>query len=265
MNSSVDGPDCTDPDLCHSDCCHIMIDVPRFLVDYYISSKLAKESDFVRGDVFCFKIAINSKMSRCVFYSRELNGCRIHRTMMKPLHCWIYPTGFDPNPSDDKKFADDGTIMCKKSKGWRILDEKKALKASKILDKYVNHCREEFLLENSEDKIKQRLKNIRQKIELFAPKSIAGFKDGIYEFEPLQSEGISLKLKKICDQFCKNGNNLDYFECKNTCETVAEKVILFLKNNVLKLVKSQGLEVDGHYPLYQILGVSQTFFNSFQK
>ena len=152
MSSSVMGPDCTDHEICHGDCCHIKIDIPKLLAVYYTNIGVADPENFERGDVFAFNLAVDPRNSKCFFYSRSINGCSLHRTLMKPLHCWIYPTGFSNAPSEEKKISDDGTISCKKTNGWMVTNEVKAQKAFELLQDYVKYCRKEFPCKGSRGK-----------------------------------------------------------------------------------------------------------------
>ena len=157
MKNAIEGPNCINPKICLADCCHIMIDVPKFLAEYYTENDLATKEDFSRGDLFSFKINVTPANSKCVFYDKELNGCSLHSTMHKPPQCWIYPTGFSNDPGEEKSFADDGTIKCKKASGWKIIDVTKTKEAKRIFDDYVAYCENEFAQETVKERIKERL------------------------------------------------------------------------------------------------------------
>jgi Fe-S-cluster containining protein len=240
MKEAVTGPNCIDPQICHADCCHIMIDLPKILADYYLKNGYAKKQDFVRGDLFSFKIAVNSMNAKCAFYDKSLNGCRIHQTMHKPPQCWIYPTGFSPELGEDKKFAEDGSIQCKKVSGWKIIDRKKTNSAKELFDTYVEFCEKEFIIETSKENIKQRLEAVFTELENFAPKSVAGVIDGWDHFSILASEGISLKLKTICNDIPKESCACDYMECKKVCKQVIEKLRHNLLEEIMKYIESKA-------------------------
>jgi Fe-S-cluster containining protein len=240
MNEAIIGPNCVDPHICHADCCHIMIDVPKILAEYYIEHNYAKKEDFVRGDLFSFKIAINTSDSKCIFYDKALNGCSIHHTLHKPPQCWIYPTGFSPEPGEEKIFAEDGTIKCKIAAGWKIIDIERAALAKLLFDKYVKFCENEFVKETSKEKIKQRLKSVFAEMGNCAPKSIAGIVDGWTNFSILKAEGISLKLKKLCNEIPNEICNCDYLDCKKVCDRVIEKLHHTLLDQITKYIESNG-------------------------
>ncbi len=260
MKEAIDGPDCTNPDLCKGDCCSIKMDVPKVLAEEYINKSLATETDFIRSNIFSFHLRFNEQTGKCFFFDKKINGCKIHNSGIKPPQCWIYPAGFS-NPENKD-------INCKKLPGWKITKPEKTLDAEKLLKKYIFLCQLEAKKEFRN--ILQRigikdgkeslilLENLKNSIKSVPPSSIGGFKDGWDHLEILSAEGLSFQMKKIClrvNAKCKMLPN-DYFECKNTCEIVALEIIQFLQKNLLKFVKSQGLEVDGHYPLYQLLGIS---------
>lgn len=240
MSSSVEGPNCTDPDICHADCCHIKIDIPKLLAEYYINIGVAIPGNFVRGDIFSLKLAVDPRNSKCIFYGKNINGCSLHKTLMKPLHCWIYPTGFSNAPSEAKIISEDGTISCKRATGWKVTNEEKAQDASKLLQKYVKFCMKEFENENSPARIKKRLKKIKEKFNLYSPKSIAGIKDVWDGFEPLLAEGISLKLKKYCEATCSVETDSFYMECENTCHEIALKIFENLLDDTLNFISKNG-------------------------
>ena len=260
MKEAIEGPDCTNPDLCKGDCCSIKIDVPKVLAEEYINKSLATETDFIRSNIFSFHLRVDEKTGKCFFFDNQINGCKIHNSGIKPPQCWIYPAGFSNLENKD--------ISCKKLPGWKITNPEKTLEAEKLLKKYIFLCqleaRKEFVNILKRIGIKEEkeslilLENLKNNIKSAPPSSIGGFKDGWDHLEILSAEGLSFQMKKICllvNAKCKMLPN-DYFECKNTCEIVALEIIQFLQKNLLKFVKSQGLEVDGHYPLYQLLGAS---------
>ena len=187
---------------------------------------------------------------KCIFYSRNINGCSLHETLMKPLHCWIYPTGFSNTPSEEKKISEDGTISCKRATGWKVTDEKKTKKAFELLQIYVKYCVKEFETENSSARIKERLKKIKEKFKLFPPKSIAGITDGWDGFEPLLAEGISLKLKKFCNATCSVKKDSIYMECENTCPEVASNISENLLQETLNFISKNGAK--GFYTFFEL-------------
>jgi len=260
MKDAIEGPDCTNLDLCKGDCCSIKIDVPKVLAEEYINKSLATETDFIRSNVFSFHLRFDEHTGKCFFFDKQINGCKIHKSGIKPPQCWIYPTNFSIPRNE--------SINCKKLPGWKIVNPEKTLEAEKLLKKYVFLCqleaRKEFVNIVERIGIKEGkdslilLENLKNNIKSVPPSSIGGFKDRWDHLEILSAEGLSFQMKKICLQVNPECKYLpgDYFECNNTCDMVALEIIHFLQKNLLKILKSQGLEVDGNYPLYQLLGAS---------
>ncbi|MBN2156014.1 MAG: YkgJ family cysteine cluster protein [Candidatus Lokiarchaeota archaeon] len=240
MRDSISGPNCIDPSICHADCCHIMIDVPKFLAEHYIGQNIAEKEDFRRGDLFSFKINISTSNSKCVFYDVTTNGCKLHSTLIKPPQCWIYPTGFSNQPSEEKKFADDGTITCKVASRWKITDTTKTSQAKILFNHYVQFCETEFASENTKEKIRIRLEPVFDLLKILPPKTIAGVIDGWDHFTVLQSEGISLKLKTLCDQLSRDKCNYEYIECTHVCNEIIEILHRNLLEDILNFVKING-------------------------
>ncbi|MCP4761864.1 MAG: hypothetical protein GY870_08780 [archaeon] len=252
MSTAISGPNCLDNSICHADCCHIQIDVPKLLAQYYLDNFLASENDFIRGDTFSFKINVTTKNAKCVFFNKEINGCSLHSSGMKPPQCWIYPTGFNNYPSEDKKFDIDGTIMCKKASGWKVIDEEKCKNAQEILKEYIDFCEKEFQEENSDEQIINRLGNIANELILFSPKSIAGIKDSWSKFQLLSAEGISLKIKRLCEIQQKKGKNCVFLDCNNICSEIAEELSSKLKVDILKYLKENNKKEN--YSFYDLWG-----------
>ncbi|MHA1669489.1 MAG: YkgJ family cysteine cluster protein [Promethearchaeota archaeon] len=260
MKEAIEGPNCTNPNLCKGDCCSIKIDVPKVLAEEYINKSLATKADFIRSNIFSFHLRFDEKTGKCFFFDKQINGCKVHDSGIKPPQCWIYPTNFS-NPRYE-------SISCKKLPGWKIKKPAKALEAEKLFKKYVFLCqleaRKELVNIIKRIGIKDQkeslilIEDLKNKIKSIPPSSIGGFKDGWDHFEILSAEGLSFQMRKFCLQVnaeCKYLPN-DYFECKHTCNVVALEIIKFLQENLLKFVKSHGLEVDGKYPLYQLLKMS---------
>ncbi|MBN1801019.1 MAG: YkgJ family cysteine cluster protein, partial [Candidatus Lokiarchaeota archaeon] len=147
MGQAIQGPNCVDPTICLGDCCSIRIDVPKKLAEEYIKRKYAKETDFIRSNIFTFQLRFNESTTKCFLFDKSINGCSVHDSGIKPPQCWIYPTGFS---SEDKI-----PIKCKKASGWFIMDKEKAQKAKKLLDEYINLCKIEA--EEEKEKIVERI------------------------------------------------------------------------------------------------------------
>ncbi len=240
MKEAITGPNCIDPTICHGDCCHIQIDISKLLAEYYIEKEYACKEDFIRGDLFSFKIKVNSSNSKCVFYDSRLNGCSLHKSMCKPPQCWIYPTGFNKGPGEEKKFADDGSIKCKIASGWNIINPKNTSKAKLLFEEYVVFCENELISETTKERIKERLEPLFQNLKKCPPKSIAGITDLWDQFDILKSEGISLKLKSLCENISDHTCNCAYIDCNNVCDEIVDFLRQNLLDDVCRLIKSNG-------------------------
>ena len=246
MKEAIDGPNCIDPNICHGDCCSIKIDVPKELANEYIKNGWATKDDFIRSDVFSFHLRFDDKTGKCFLFDNSLNGCRVHETGIKPPQCWIYPTNFS-NPENKE-------ISCKRAPGWSIKNSKKAEEAEELLQKYISTC--EIEANGEKEDLSQRIKpgELLLSIEGVAPSRLGGFRDTWDVFKILSAEGLSLTMKKFCSKYNKSCKMLpdDFFGCKAICEAMAEKLIEFLQNNIHEFVTKNGLDVDGHYPLYKL-------------
>ena len=130
MNSAIEGPNCLD--VCNGDCCSIKINIPKILAEEYIKRGFAIKKDFIRSDVFSFKLRFDEKKGKCFLFDKNIKGCSVHNSGIKPPQCWIYPTKFS-NP-DNKE------ISCKRVKGWKINDSEKTKEAEKLLKYYTFLC-----------------------------------------------------------------------------------------------------------------------------
>lgn len=249
MKEGITGPDCTDPNICHGDCCSIFIDVPKILAEEIIRQGLGKEKDFIRGDVFSFQIRIDDNTGKCAFFDKKLNGCKLHSTDLKPPQCWIYPTNFDN--------FENKNIKCKRADGWGIISPEKVIKAEALLQVYSNWSQTEFVIELK--KIKHRLKfkfnekTLKERLQEIKPCEFAGFKDSWNYFETLQAEGFSLQMEKYCEKFNPRCPLLpdNYFDCNNICEVVANNIMKFF-NSVLDSYLEKFGSNNGDYPLIKI-------------
>ncbi len=256
MKEAIESPDCTDPKNCQGDCCSIKIDVPKILAEEYIERGYAQESDFIRSNVFTFYLRFSEKTGKCFLFSKELNGCSVHNSGIKPPQCWIYPTNFS-NPSNK-------SISCKRLDGWVIKDEKKTFEAEKLLKKYIFLCQIEERKERCE--IQNRIKQskypeklnsemgLKESLKTIAPSKLGGFKDSWNEFKSLSAEGYSLQMKKFCAALnpkCEFGTN-NFLECKHICETISLKLIEYFEEHILEYIRINGADSEGEYPLFKL-------------
>ena len=257
MKEAINGPNCLDPNICKGDCCSIKIDVPKKLAKEYVKRGCARKEDFIRSDVFAFHLRIDVKNTiKCFLFDKSINGCRVHDTGIKPPQCWIYPTDFS-NPENKE-------ISCKKAAGWKIIDQKKAKEAEKLLQKYVFLCQLEAKKElknvnkrigkQSSKNLKNKINNLKKELKKIAPSQLGGFKDGWDFFTILSAEGLSLQMKKFCfksNKECKFFPD-DFLGCKSICDIVANRLIKLLQENILNYIKEKGADTDGEYPLYKL-------------
>lgn len=256
MKSAIEGPNCTDPQICRGDCCSIKIDVPKVLAAEYIRRGYAEIHDFIRSNIFSFQLRFNEKTGKCFLFDKRINGCSIHTSGIKPPQCWIYPTGFS-NPENKE-------INCKRATGWKIIDLHKAEKSDHLLQTFIFLSKLEAKKElnlirkrlNKSDtrKTHNQLYSLRNELRKIAPSRLGGFKD-LWEFiNILPAEGLSLQMKKFCFLYKKNCIHLeeDFVNCPNICETIAAKLVEFLQDNLFLFIKKDGADINGEYPLYKL-------------
>ncbi len=247
MNSSITGPNCLSG--CHGDCCSIRINVPKILAEDYIKKEYACKEDFIRSDVFSFKLRFDEEKGKCFLYDKNLNGCSVHNSGIKPPQCWIYPTKF-ANPKLKE-------IKCKRANGWEIIDFKKTKVAEEILQYYVFLCqleaRKEFkkIIERLDNSISDN--NLRFLLKNTPPSRIAGFKDTWDCITTLPAEGISLQLKK----FCSKNNNCNFLECPSVCDKVTNRLFDFLQENLYNFIKNNGPDSEGKYSFLKLRKYSE--------
>lgn len=252
MRTSIEGPNCIDPNICKGDCCSIQIDVPKVLAEEYIKRKIAKKEDFIRSDIFSFKLRFNEDTGKCFFFDKKINGCKVHKTGIKPPQCWIYPTGFSK--------SNNNLIKCKKTGGWKIISPNKTAQAEKILEKYNFLCeieaRKELKLINDRIRNSSRIElndnKLSCQIKKYGPSQLAGFRDTWNCLTPLLAEGISLQIKKFCLKYNKKCILIqdNFLECKKICDIIAQKLIEFLEKKLFNFVKEYRVDTDGNYPFY---------------
>ncbi|MHA1584983.1 MAG: hypothetical protein ACTSWL_06990 [Promethearchaeota archaeon] len=245
VKNAISGPDCTDPDICHGDCCFVNMDVPKALVEWYIENGWASIVDFDRGNRFSFKIKMDLDSLRCNFFDFSMNGCKLHTSGMKVPQCWVYPTGLDPNSPQD---------FCKKAKGWKIIEAENAKKANQILEEYMRLCLEEAEFENSNEKILKRLNfepnGLDTQLSHLGPSKIAGVNDGFEHFSVLHGESYNLALRTFCDrQDC----NTEYFQCPSCCPPVIEEILQMLIDKLPRFIQLNGFKQS--YPFFELLKI----------
>lgn len=246
MRSAIQGPNCLT--ICKGDCCSIKINVPKVFAEEYIKRGYANKNDFIRNDVFSFQLRFDEKTGKCFLYDKDLNGCKVHNSGIKPPQCWIYPTNFS-NPEGKN-------ISCKRIDGWKIIHPKKANEAEKFLKYYVFLSQIEAKKETR--KIQHRLNNSSCKRNLIIllkrtfPSQLAGFKDTWDCITTLSAEGLSLQVKKFCNKY-NNNCELNYFECESICDNVIEGLLDFLQQNLYKYVQKNGPDGDGQYSFLKLI------------
>ena len=256
MKSSIIGPNCIDPNICRGDCCSIKIDVPKVLAKEYIKRGYANKKDFIRSDIFSFQLRFDEKTGKCFLFDKELNGCCVHNSGIKPPQCWIYPTSFS-NPEDKE-------ISCKKTSGWKIVNQENTIQAENLLETYnflcqieakkeLKHVKRRIGKEQSKNS-KENFKKLKKKLKEMAPSQLGGFKEGWNFFDILLAEGMSLQMKKFCNEHNKQCKyHIDnFFGCNNICKIIAEKLIEFLQDNIYDYLKFKGPDTDGEYPLIKL-------------
>ena len=254
MKSAIEGPNCVNPQICKGDCCSIKIDVPKVLAKEYIQRGYASVNDFIRSNIFSFHLRFNEKTGKCFLFDKEINGCSIHNSGIKPPQCWIYPTGFS-NPNNEQ-------MKCKKASGWKIIDFDKSKQAESLLQYFIFLCKIEAKKEfkliqsrlNNSDNSHNQSVSLKEELRKISPSSLGGFKDLWDRINLLPAEGLSLQMKKFCAHYNKNCKYLadNFINCPNICELISTKLVEFLQHNLLNFVKEKGADVSGEYPLYKL-------------
>ena len=243
MKSAIEGPNCLN--VCNGDCCSIRIDVPKLLAKEYIKRGYAVKKDFIRSDVFSFKLRFDDEKRKCFLYDKKINGCLVHSSGIKPPQCWIYPTNFSN--------LEDKEISCKKATGWKIINSEKAKEAEDLLKYYVFLCQLEAKseLKSIKERISKSLSNgsLKSLLKNTHPSQISGFKDSWDSFTILPSEGISLQLKKFCQRYNKECEAVtqNFMKCTSICDKVSEAIIDFLQQNLYNYVNKKGADIEGEY------------------
>ncbi len=249
MRSAIDGPNCLV--VCNADCCSIKINVPKILAQEYIKQGYASKEDFIRGDVFSFKLGFDDETGKCFLYNKKINGCLVHKSGIKPPQCWIYPTNFS-NPEHKD-------ISCKKAVGWRIIDFEKTKEAEKLLKYYIFLC--ELEAKKELKKIKTRLtkisseNNLKILLKKTSPSQLAGFRDTWDCITILPAQGVSLQMKKFCEKYnnnCEYIKNLNFLECQYICDKVVNGLCKFLQQNLDRYVQKNGPDSAGEYPFFKL-------------
>ncbi|MHA1688376.1 MAG: hypothetical protein ACTSUN_03400 [Promethearchaeota archaeon] len=254
IQKAIEGHNCTDPYICKGNCCSIEIGVPKALAKILIKKKLAKPSDFIRDNVFSFKLRFDPNSGKCFLFDEKINGCSIHFSGLKPPQCWIYPTGFSQASKND--------IACKKTKEWKIVSPKKAKKAERIFSRYILKCKEEARNEIKDiekrigkfesPKSKKIYKYLQQELMNIPPSQVAGFQDGWSSFNLLPAEGYSLQLKKICEIYNPSCSILhdNFLNCTHICLKVSNAILNLLFQNLQDFISREGIPPSGEYPFY---------------
>ncbi|MFX0099549.1 MAG: hypothetical protein ACFFCS_08200 [Candidatus Hodarchaeota archaeon] len=221
MLDNVDGPNCTDLEVCSNNCCGIMIDIPDLLARKYIIDNHLK-SEIRRGDVFTWKLDINRSTSRCYFFSEKLNGCQIYvdNLDIRPPQCAVYPAGYE-----------EGATKCKSGAGpWLVKNIRKGKECKELMEIYKNYCLDErermkeTLLKSIPSSLREKFAG---KLETAPPSSVAGILDTLDGFEPLSAGGKSFSFKRFCEE-AKPDCNKEYLQCENVCKEASQAFNRFL-------------------------------------
>jgi hypothetical protein len=259
MKNSIEGPDCTE--ICNGDCCSIKIDVPKVLAKEYIKRGYAEEGDFIRSNIFTFHLRFDDEKGKCFLFNSEINGCSVHNSGIKPPQCWIYPTNFSNPEGND--------ISCKKASGWKIINQTNVSDAEKLLKMYNFLCQLEARKEtrkvfsrvgaNFTTDSSNKVAKLKSKIMSLAPSQIGGFKDSWSFFDVLSAEGLSLQLKKFCITHNKKCEYLpdNFLECKKVCHTIADKLVVFLQNNIYSYINNFGPSPNGIYSFIDLFNFNK--------
>lgn len=233
IRDSIEGPNCIDPTICHGDCCFVHLDIPRALAELYIRNGWATREDFQRGITLSFEVKMDLDTLKCPFFDKILNGCSLHSTGMKIPHCWIYPTGLDPN---------DCHSHCKRADTWKIIQPEKVIQANQILTNYMEFCNQEAKIEKSSSKCIMRFNNLAyHEFKKYKPTQVAGIKDDWDSWHILAGEGWQLGLKPKCDQIeCQES----FFSCPSICKSLFDQLKEEINNNLATVLRILGYKTE---------------------
>ena len=238
MKEAISGPNCLDKKMCRGDCCSIKIDMPRVLAEKLIDLGFATKENFERGEIYSFNIKLNDDSTRCVFFDREINGCKLHQSGFKPPQCWIYPTGFFPNKTD-----------CIHYTNWKIINPVATAEASKLLSIFDDFSKKEFMIEFSTENVIKRLERLQNSIDKsnFKPKQISGFTDGWDAFSLYSEDDFNITVSTICSEI-KCGQ--EFGTCKSICEQLKHHLVHCAMTTIPVVLKEKGPQIT--YPLYDL-------------
>ena len=236
MLGNVEGPNCTDWNVCSNNCCGIMIDIPDLLARKYIDKNHLQSIEIRRGDIFTWKLNINRITSKCCFFSEEIYGCQIYvdNLDLRPPQCAVYPAGYF-----------EGTNKCKSGAGpWLIKSIRKGKDRKKLMEIFKNYCLDEracmkgILLENIPSLLGEKF---AEKLGEVAPSSVAGILDTVEGFEPLPAGGRSFSFKRFCeeeDSKCEQ----EFLQCKNVCKGASKAFIQFLLKRLPTYIQENDMK-----------------------
>lgn len=238
MKGAIEGPNCLDKSVCRGDCCSIKIDIPKFLAAGLIEKGYAKKTDFERGEIYSFNIKLNADSTRCIFFDKELNGCSLHQTGLKPPQCWIYPTAFFPGKTD-----------CIHYSNWKIVDTNATKQASELLSEFDDYCKKEFAEEFKPENVAKRLGKLREfldKTEL-KPKQISGFIDGWESFSLYSEDDYNISISTVCNKIkCDK----EFGKCEKMCDELKNRLMDKAIKVIPKIISEK--EPQSCYPLSEI-------------
>jgi len=261
MADAITGPNCIDRKICRGDCCSIKIDISKELAEEFIKMGIASKEDFIRSDVFSFHLRFDEQTGKCFLFDKELNGCKVHNTGIKPPQCWIYPTNFSTPRGEESS--------CKRAGGWKIIDLQKTKRAEELLETIIEICKSEAKdeLKQIENRLNHTINSknstgknyLIDKLMKFPPCKLAGIRDTWDRFEGLPAQGISLQLKKFCQQHARECKYLpgDFLECKGICEEIAGKLIKFFNSTFNDFIEKNGPDTEGSYPFYKLFKIAE--------
>ncbi|MHA1730589.1 MAG: hypothetical protein ACTSU5_01530 [Promethearchaeota archaeon] len=230
MREGVVGPNCVAKGACDPvhNCCSIHIDVPRALVDLYLSRGELGEDQIIRRGPFGFELGVDPESIKCVLLDQSTGGCRLHSTGLKPPQCWIYPTGFDG-----------GRKTCKMGHAWDFPDDRARERARELFERYneiaSRQGSEEWRRVAAWFDDERILRAFQATLTRTPPREVAGICLSFRTLEVLPSEGSSLSLKRFCDELRPNCDEV-FLECPSTCSDVARAVVEYTRNRVKALV-----------------------------
>ncbi len=232
----VQGQNCVDHDVCDGKCCYCSNDVPKILVLYYIDHGLAKKDDFQISNTLLYRVKVNPKTKRCVFFNPKINGCILHSLKIKPPQCCIYPIKFKKEDH-----------ICKNNYSFKISPDKKA-EIQDLFQRYMLLAFDEYRSLFSKEAITKRIqKTLPEQIKNMRPKEVHALEDDLEVLKMVKNSNGHLDLLDWCEE---TPCDFFYFNCPKICDSIQKRLLNFLERALPEFNKKNVFS--GRYKLNRL-------------